>query len=287
MSIEFQPVDPSIALDDLTTARLDGNGVFDTLMRAFKTHLDEQWGQNRIRGAEYAQVYLGGVQQILQTAMAFTMGQQEQNLKNQLASEQIALAKLQQAQVQAQTALVQQQKANLVDELQTATKQRAILDDNLLTAAKGRDKIDQDILNEKEQLKLITAQTAQSGSQKALLDQQKANLVDELQTALKNRASLDAQIALYNQKVVTERAQTQDGVTGGDSVVGKQKALYAAQTAGFQRDAEQKAAQILVDTWKVRRTTDEGTVADGVNALSDDVIGKTVLNMLRNVNVPV
>lgn len=286
MSIAFEPIDPSISLDALTTARIDGNGVFDTLMRAFKTHLDDQWSANRIRGTEYAQVYLGGLQQVLQTALSFTMGQQEQNLKNQLAVEQITLAKLQQAQVTAQTALVVQQKVNLQDELETAIKQRAILDDNLVTAAKQREKLDQDIVNEKAQLDLITAQVAQSTSQKALIDQQKVNLVDELQTAIKNRLNLDAQIALYNQKVVTEEAQTQ-GVATENSVIGRQVGLYLAQTQGFQRDAEQKATSIMVDTWKVRRTTDEATVADETNALADDVIGKAVLTMLRNVNVPV
>jgi hypothetical protein len=67
-------------------------------------------------------------------------------------------------------------------------------------------------------------------------------------------------------------------------VIGKQKALYGAQTNGYARDAEQKATSILVDTWKVRRTTDEGTVADGVNQLNDSVIGRAVTKLLAGVS---
>lgn len=270
MSIEFDPVDPAITLDSLTQATTSGDGVFDTLMRAFKAHLDEQYNKNRIRGAEYAQVYLAGVQQVLQTSLAFTLNQEEQNLKNELARQQIALAKLQQDQVRSQTALTDQQKANLVDELQTAAKQRQ--------------KLDQDILNEQAQLTLIQAQVAQSGSQKALLDQQKANLVDELQTTAKNRQNLDAQISLYNQKVVTERAQV-DGTNVADrSVLGRQMGLYQRQADGFKRDAEQKAASVLVDTWKVRRTTDEGTVADTTNRLDDGTIGTVIARLIQGLD---
>jgi hypothetical protein len=68
-----------------------------------------------------------------------------------------------------------------------------------------------------------------------------------------------------------------------DSVVGRQKALYQAQTDGFTRDAEQKAAKLLVDTWSVRRTTDEGTVADGTNMLNDATVGRAITKLLDGV----
>ena len=66
-------------------------------------------------------------------------------------------------------------------------------------------------------------------------------------------------------------------------MVGKQKALYTAQTTGFTRDAEQKAAKLMVDSWNVRRTTDDGTVADGVNNLNDAAVGRAVIKLLNGV----
>jgi hypothetical protein len=66
-------------------------------------------------------------------------------------------------------------------------------------------------------------------------------------------------------------------------VLGKQKLLYAAQTNGFTRDAEQKAAKILVDSWNVRRTTDDATVADSNNMLNDVTIGRFVNKLAAGV----
>ena len=68
-----------------------------------------------------------------------------------------------------------------------------------------------------------------------------------------------------------------------NSVIGKQKALYGAQTEGFTRDAEQKAAKLMVDSWNVRRTTDEGTVADSTNMLNDAAVGRAVNKLLSGV----
>ena len=85
------------------------------------------------------------------------------------------------------------------------------------------------------------------------------------------------------QKVITERAQVQAIGVDADSVIGKQKSLYQAQTDGFKRDAEQKAAKLMVDSWNIRRTTDEATVADQTNMLADSVVGRAVAKMLAGV----
>ena len=84
-------------------------------------------------------------------------------------------------------------------------------------------------------------------------------------------------------KTNTEKAQTLNAGVDDNSVIGKQKALYAAQTSGFTRDAEQKAAKVMVDSWNVRRTTDEGTVADGTNMLNDAAVGRAVNRLLSGV----
>jgi len=74
-----------------------------------------------------------------------------------------------------------------------------------------------------------------------------------------------AEVALLEQKTETELAQVVDTVTTGAvaGVIGKQKVLYQNQANGFIRDAEQKLAKIMADTWSVRYTTD---TADANNA---------------------
>jgi len=94
-----------------------------------------------------------------------------------------------------------------------------------------------------------------------------------------------AETAVLTQKKVTESAQTNSVGVDVDSVVGRQKALYQAQSDGYLRDAEQKTAKILVDTWNVRRTTDGGTIADSTNRLDDSTIGQAINQLLIGINV--
>jgi hypothetical protein len=117
-----------------------------------------------------------------------------------------------------------------------------------------------------------------------VLTAQKCKLEAEYDVLLEQKLKTIAETALLNQKKVTEQAQTSGTGVDADSVIGKQKGLYTAQTDGFARDAEQKAAKVMGDTWNVRRTTDEGTVADGINMLSDVNVGRAITKLLDGVN---
>jgi chromosome segregation ATPase len=321
--IEMQPIDPSITTESLTTAKVDGNGTFDTLMRAFKVHLDEEFSKGRITGAEYSKVYLGGLQQVMQTALSFTLAQRATTLDNQLKEEQIELVQIQQRQAEeqilqtiAQTDLIKQQKVNLQDELLTSAKQREKMDaeienlklqkeilaaqiiemqqrgemikqqilnlkDELLTSIEQRNKIKQEVLNLQAQLPLIVAQVAEMQKRGELVTQQIVNLKDELLTQQTTRSRVDAERSLIIQKTNTERAQTDDNIVGSNSVLGTQIAVQRGQANGFLRDAEQKAAQILAQTWMTRRTTDEGVQANGDNRLDDGSIGIVISKLIN------
>ena len=202
-------------------------GVFDYLMESMKDHLDIEYDKGRIKGSEYAQVYLGSLQSVLQTAVTFLLTKDKADQEAKLIAAQILLA--------------EQQKANAIVEGQNLVFQGEVL-----------------------------------VAQKCKLQAEFDNLaVQKLRTEAEN--------ALLAQKIVTERAQTQAVGVDADSVLGKQKLLYEAQTTGYTRDSEQKAAQIMVDTWKIRRTTNETTEANATNRLSDDVVGRVVNKLLAGV----
>lgn len=143
----------------------------------------------------------------------------------------------------------------------------------------------------------LTAQKLQVEAQTDLVNQQQANAVVENTVLIAQECKLRAEYdltmgnvlraaqetTLLSQKVATERAQTTALGVDDNSVLGKQKLLYQAQTDGFKRDAEQKAAKLLVDSWNVRRTTDEGTVADSTNMLNDAAVGRAVTKVLAGV----
>lgn len=187
-----------IKISDLTTSTLDGTGVFDELMRAVKAHLAAEYDKGRIKGTEYATVYLGALQATMDRALQFVLAQEKTYLENEVL-------KAQKCKLDAEFDLIQQQ---------------------TLKAA--------------------------------------------------------AETALLNQKNTTEKAQTMN-IGDPDSVIGRQKTLYKAQADGFQRDAEQKAAKLMVDSWNVRRTTDEGTSANSTNQLDDAAVGRAVSKLLSGV----
>lgn len=237
-----------ITLADLTQAKVDGTGVFDVVMRAMVGHLELEFNKGRLRGADYANVYLNSLQPVLQNAVVFLLQKDE-------AANKAAL-------VQAQIDLTNAQKDLVLVEIEREKFNR-----DLIEAQVARTK--QETLNLIETNAQIIAQTCLLKAQYDLA------MLTKLQTT--------AQTTLIQQKTATERAQIVETGVDDNSVIGRQKILYKAQSDGFMRDAEQKAAKLMTDTWNVRRTTDEGTIADQTNMLSDVQIGRAITKMLEGV----
>lgn len=230
------------------------------------------------------------------TAQAALVTQQKLNLIDDLLTSAEQRSKItqevlnltaQKAHVEAQTGLIAQQELNMEDEL--------------LTAAKQRNKLDQEILNLGSQKLHVEAQTSMVTEQKeseALrnfvhpTDPTLSGTVEqERRVALAQKCKLEAEFdvlmltkdkttnetALLAQKTATERAQTIATGVDDNSVIGKQKLLYSAQTKGFKRDAEQKYGSMVMDAWKVRKTVDgDGASANEINKLYDPTIGSVV-----------
>lgn len=204
-----------IAVADLTSGAVDGSGVFDTLMKANKAHLEAEFAKNRITGADYAKVYLGMIESTMQGAISFLVERDLISLKAELLEKQIA--------------------------------------------------------NEEKNKELIEAQICK--------------LKAEFDLTMENVTKTGKETELLAQRTITEKAQTMELGVDDNSVVGKQKSLYQAQTDGFKRDAEQKVAKMMIDSWSARRMTDDGTVADGVNKLNDASIGAAVQKMFAGVGI--
>ena len=71
-----------------------------------------------------------------------------------------------------------------------------------------------------------------------------------------------AQLDLVKEQTESQRAQTlntrTDGTTAVAGMLGKQKDLYQQQITSYQRDAEQKAAKMWLDSWSLQKSLDEG-----------------------------
>ena len=204
-SIEDDVAKTELSMDKLTTVNLSGTGVFDKLMRTATLHIQAEFDADRIRGTDYATVYLGMMQACLQTATAFLIEWEKVTLEkaNLLTS---ILANLNQADfVEAQKLLTEAQS------LETAAK-------TLATEAKT-------------------------------------------ENTVKERDLIDSQVALYNQKVITELAEvcTQlPAVTPGSSMrtvvpyaptkvlgsKGASRDVNLEQRAGYQRKAQNDLIQM-------------------------------------------
>lgn len=308
----------ALTIDQLTTATVDGNGVFDVLMQATKAHLEAEYSKDRIKGAEYATVYLGSLESVMQNSLAFLLQREKISLESQLLAKQVEIADLQlqkaqveldmliasQAKIPAEIALLEQQKINLVSEnLLTQAKTTTTNTQNTNLVAEGLNIPKQGLMLDAQRTQIINqaanlaAEKLLTDAKAALTNRQTANAVIEADVLNSNVCKLKAEFdvlkstdlkvqaetGLLNQKNQTEKAQITALGVDDNSVVGRQKLLYKAQTDGFSRDAEQKAAKLLVDTWNVRRTTDEGTVADSVNMLNDATVGRAVNKLLTGV----
>jgi hypothetical protein len=245
-----------ITLNELTTVALNGTGVFDVLMRATRAHLQEEFERGRIKGSEYATVYLGSVQQVMQTSLEFLLRKEKQNLESELLMQQIEVAK-------AEVEIARQNALKIPKEIEILVAQKAQI-------------VAQTALTEQQRLNAVTENT--------VLVAQECKLKAEFDVLKSTDLKTQQETSLLTQKTATERSQTQAIGVDENSVVGRQKALYVAQTNGFARDAENKVAKLMIDTWNVRRTTDQGTIADTTNKLDDATVGRAVTKMLAGVN---
>lgn len=320
-----------ITVANLTTKVIGGDGVFDVLMAANKAHLEQEFTKGRIAGPEYAQVYLGSLESVMQTALQFLLQKDKMSLEAELAQQQILLT---QAEIRKTDAIILQTEGQtrlLEQQILNTQVEKQILEANLLKLPVELAILQANLLKipvEKQlleaQLPKISAEVGLINKQVELASQQKLNLIAEGLNLPKQGVLLDKQVldivqktlnatieykvmeatecklkaefdllvltklkvnqetALVEWKVTTEKAQTVN-IADVNSVVGVQKSLFTAQTAGFARDAEQKATKIMVDTWNTRRMTDDATVNNSENKLDDATIGRMVNKLLNGI----
>ena len=214
----------SINISELTQGGPNGEGVFDRLMQTVEEHIQGEFTKSRIRGTDYANVYLGSLQTTLDQSIRFLL---ERN--------NAELVQAQVEEVQARTALLVEQRLNAVEERENLVLQR----------------------------ERLTAEIALLGVQKT---------------------KTEAEMALLEQRFMTERAQVKEGDIEAGSVLGRQIALYKNQADGFLRDAEQKAAKLLADVWSVRHSSDpDGVFPNEDNQLTDMSVGQAVERLLLGI----
>jgi len=246
----------AITNSDLTTVSLNGEGTFDVLMSAVKLHLKGEYDSGRIKGTEYSSVYLGSLTQVLGQSVQFLLEKEKRSLELELLELEKELA---QANIE-----------KVREEINLAKKQLELL---ILQLPKM----------EAETL-LLQRQAASQLLQDELIKAQTCKTQAEFDVIVEQKSKTAAETGFINQKKVTEIAQINSAGVDAASIVGRQSALYGAQASGFERNAEEKVAKLLIDTWNVRRTTDEGVSANSTNRLDDDSVGRAVTKLMEGID---
>ena len=249
--------DISLSISELTEASLDGNGVLDVLLKTMRLHLQREFEANRITGVAYATAYTESINIFLQQAVQYTLAKSKLALELQQMQEQVKLLQLQQDQTIAQT-------NKIATDTAVAIKQGYLVD---------------------AQTCEVQARTNQINAEVGLKLPAEIELIKKNVILVEKQADTqEAQSSLYNQKTITEKAQTDNSVVGADSIIDRQNQMMQAQSDGFKRDAEQKVAKILIDTWSVRHNGDpDANPVDTINKLADSNIGVAVQKMLNGV----
>ena len=150
---------------------------------------------------------------------------------------------------------------------------------NLLNAAVGFLTQDAQLAMAKEklvyELQLLDAQVNLANKELAIKD--------------KDLALKEKQVALAEAQLKAAEAQYKDTVDGQPigGVLGKQMKVYDAQAKGFKDNALQAATKIMVDTWNIRRQTDESLQTTADSKLCDGNIGNAITEMFSSVSIPV
>lgn len=142
----YTDVNP-VELKDLTEVDLDGDGVFDVMMRAVDKHINREFRDNRITADQYASVYTEALNTVLSTASSFLLTK-DQAKWNAITAQMEARV----AEIKATEALIQLEKAK-------AETAKMIFDMQNSGAQYGLTKME--IANADAQHCLIKAQTSE------------------------------------------------------------------------------------------------------------------------------
>lgn len=271
-----------MTVDSLTTEVVGGSGVFDKMMKAVNAHLTDQFEKGRITGGDYAKVYLGSVQTVMQQAIAFLVAKDRTFLENLQLKETLKLTQLQSVRALADIELARAQiqiaqftavKTKL--DAYTARNQYALSKMALVTGYNG-------VLASEVQVKLVGEQYE---TQRAQTRETNSD-GDPIEGILKYEKQLkQAQAKLVTEQYESQRGQTLDTRSDDSTpivgLLGAQRDLYNKQIWAYARDGEAKFIKMILDTWTARKTIDDGVaVPDEIDTDKiDEVVDQARANL--------
>ena len=214
---------------------IQGTGSFDTIMSAYMKHLEREFVEKRIQGADYANAYTQLLRQAMEQAINFELNREKSRWEGILS------------QVQAITAVANLYKAKV--ELAIAQGQALTTKAQYANAVAQLGNLDAQYGNALAQRDNTVAQTDNTIVQKDNIIAQTSNLVVQKDNIVAQKDNILAQT---------------DKVREDITLTVKQEAMVAQQTTSFKRRDEYNAVKLQADAFTIQKSIDEGTVAPNV-----------------------
>ena len=136
----------------------EGTGVFDQLMMAVNGNIQAQYDSGRLKGTDYANVYVGAMQAAMSEAMKFVLNKKSVEKQLEANDVQIAISEVQLAESSEKWAL---QKQVLENQLEMSNVDVAYKEQNVMRDLEIRDK----------QIESASADIAFNESKKTIMEQ--------------------------------------------------------------------------------------------------------------------
>jgi hypothetical protein len=279
-----------IAITDLTNSSDTsvGTGVFDVLMASIQKQIEYQYDSGRITGAEYATVYLGAVQSVLQQSMQFVLSEQEAGLKADLLEKQIlevaASTSRNNLESTAKISLMADQELEVVastlrNDLESTAK-ISLMEDQEAEVVAGTTRADNDsvaknaLINDQE-LEVVASTTRNDLESTAKISLMSDQELEVVASTTRNDNDSAAKIDLMaKQELEVIAATTRNNNDSTQKVL-----LMAAQTLGFNSDTKQKLLKQMIDGYAVNQSVyspggdyPNATEGTGIDALANEIL---------------
>lgn len=206
-----------------------GDGLLDQLMATVKSHVHEEFKQQRITGGDYAKVYLGAMEAVLGNSTQYLLG--------------VLLYEQQKEKIEAEIKLIELEGEKLRYEIDYMYPAQLI-------------KLEQEGLLIEAQVRLAEANILKTDAEIRKLEAEILMLETQKELIAAQILKINAEILYIDAKIKTELANTEMNFTS-DSVIGRQTGLLQAQTLGFAGDLEHKVSKLHADYQAIWVTTYE------------------------------
>ena len=243
-----------------------GTGIFDKLMQTVTLHVKQEYEDGRVSGSDYANVYLGSLQTVLQQSVQFLLQEQEAGKKADLIDSQILES-------EETIDLISAKTAGEYEGI--SSSQAKTVRDNLLNN-KQVIKLQKEAILVERQVDKVTAETT---------DQTYITSFIRPQELLKVTADTDDQVFVtaFLRPEEVDLLQSRDAeqlaaTTRTNNESTQKILLMVAQTEGFANDTKQKVLKQMYDGYAVNLSiTGSGLVPLGsektaIDGLTDNIL---------------